>query len=171
MIAQTANFPGVRPGELYDAYLVAREHTAMTAPGPLPAIFRRPGVGDVPRGEVGDELWAFAIPDSLGELGYSLSGTILKLVPERLIVMSWINSVWRMAVDPDDETDLPSTVELRFVENVAGAEIRLTQVGVPDYKVHIPPTGEIGPLSQIVNTHWSLLYWEPMRRYFSGVAT
>jgi hypothetical protein len=170
MIAQTANFTGVRPGELYDAYLLARDHTAMTAPGPLPAVFRRPGSGDVPRGEVGDELRAFAIPDSLGKLGYSLSGTILKLVPQRLIVMSWINSVWRMAVDPDDETDLPSTVELRFAENIAGAEIRLTQVGVPDYKVHIPPTGETGPLGEIVNTHWNLLYWEPMRRYFTRSA-
>jgi hypothetical protein len=61
-------------------------------------------------------------------------------------------------------------VELRFAENVAGAEIQLVQVGVPDYKVHIPPTGETGPLSQIVNTHWNLLYWEPMRGYFSGAA-
>ncbi len=33
--------------------------------------------------------------------------------------------------------------------------------------VKIPETGEIGPLSQIVNTHWSLLYWEPMRHHFA----
>jgi hypothetical protein len=31
---------------------------------------------------------------------------------------------------------------------------------------NVPETGEIGALSSIVNTHWSLLYWEPMRAYF-----
>jgi hypothetical protein len=31
----------------------------------------------------------------------------------------------------------------------------------------IPESGEVGALSQIVNTGPSLLYWEPMRRYFS----
>jgi uncharacterized protein YndB with AHSA1/START domain len=168
MIAQTVNFPGVRPGDLYDAFLVAREHTAMTAPGPLPAIYHRPGLDEVPRGEVGDELRAFAIVGSDGQIRYSVSGTILNLVPRRLIVMSWVNLVWSMAVDAEDTTDLPSTLELRFVENVAGAEIRVVQVGVPDYKVHIPQTGETGPLSQIVNTHWNLLYWDPMRRHFAS---
>jgi hypothetical protein len=37
---------------------------------------------------------------------------------------------------------------------------------VPDCKVSVPETDEIGALSSIVNTHWSLLYWEPMRAYF-----
>ena len=40
------------------------------------------------------------------------------------------------------------------------------QSNVPSYRVHIPDTGEVGPLEQIVNTHWSVLYWDPMRRYF-----
>ena len=35
-----------------------------------------------------------------------------------------------------------------------------------DEKSNVPETGEIGALSSIVNTHWSLLYWEPMRAYF-----
>jgi len=29
-----------------------------------------------------------------------------------------------------------------------------------------PSCCQIGALSSIVNTHWSLLYWEPMRAYF-----
>ena len=59
---------------------------------------------------------------------------------------------------------------LTFSDNFAGAEIRLSQVNVPNYKVQVPDTGEVGPLSEIVNTHWSLLYWEPMRQYFQPAA-
>jgi hypothetical protein len=44
-------------------------------------------------------------------------------------------------------------------KNVAEAGIQLVQASVPE-------TDEIGALSSIVNTHWSLLYWEPMRVYF-----
>jgi hypothetical protein len=79
--------------------------------------------------------------------------------------MSWKNKVWDLALDPGDVTDLASTVVLTFVSNFAGAEIRLSQINVPAYKVHVPDTGETGPLSEIVNTHWSLLYWDPMKRY------
>ena len=49
---------------------------------------------------------------------------------------------------------------------MAGTEVRLVQSNVPAYRVRIPETGEVGPLSEIVNTQWSLLYWEPMRAYF-----
>ncbi len=63
-------------------------------------------------------------------------------------------------------TDLDSTVVLTFNKNIAGTEIQLVQVNVPDYKVSVPETGEVGSLSSIVNTHWNLLYWEPMKKYF-----
>ena len=53
---------------------------------------------------------------------------------------------------------------------MAGTEVRLVQSNVPAYRVRIPETGEIGPLSEIVNTHWSLLYWEPMRTYFQQMS-
>jgi hypothetical protein len=90
----------------------------------------------------------------------------LQLVPKQLIVLTWKNAVWDMAVEASDVTSLASTVVLTFRENAAGAEIQLVQANVPDYRVRIDETGEAGPLSEIVNTHWSLLYWEPMRRYF-----
>jgi hypothetical protein len=83
-----------------------------------------------------------------------------------VIVLTWKNMVWNFALDPSEVTDLDSTVVLTFRKNLAGAEIQLVQANVPDYKVSVPETGEIGSLSSIVNTHWSLLYWEPMRRYF-----
>ncbi len=80
--------------------------------------------------------------------------------------MTWKNMVWDFALDPSEITDLDSTVVLTFRKNLAGAEIQLVQVNVPDYKVSVPQTGEIGSLSSIVNTHWNVLYWEPMKKYF-----
>ena len=165
MIAQTAHFPGVSPDTLYNAYLSSSEHSAMTA-GSRPATFFRPGEGEIARGEEGDELRAFGITGPDGQIQFLLSAKILQLVPEKLIVLAWKNMVWNFALDPDEVTDLDSTVVLTFRTTIAGAEIQLVQVNVPDYKVSVPDTGEVGPLSSIVNTHWNLLYWEPMRSYF-----
>ena len=114
-----------------------------------------------------DELRAFGVPGADGKIVYSLHATVLQLVADRLIVLSWRNKAWDCAIDSGDVGDIPSTVVLTFRDNFADAEIGLNQVNVPDYKVKIPDTGEVGPLSQIVNTHWSLLYWEPMQHYFA----
>ena len=120
----------------------------------------------MPHGSEGDELVAFGSEGDDGQVTFSLGARILRLVPKRVIVMSWKNMAWNQAIDPADVTDLASTVELTFAANFAGAEVRLVQSSVPTYPVRAPDTGEVGPLEQIVNTHWSLLYWEPMRRYF-----
>ncbi len=165
MIVQTAQFTGIDPDTLYDAYLSSATHSAMTA-GARPATFRRPGLGDVAHGSAGDELVAFGAKGEDGQTTFSLGARILRLVPKRVIVMSWKNMAWDQALDPEDVTDLASTVELTFAPNFAGAEVRLVQSNVPSYPVRIPDTGEVGPLEQIVNTHWSVLYWDPMRRYF-----
>lgn len=165
MIAQTAQFIGVSPEALYYAYLSSSEHSAMTADH-RPAIFFRPGEGVVARGEEGDELRAFGYPGFDGQTRFSLTAKILQLVPEKLIVLAWKNLVWNYALDRSEVTNLDSTVILTFHKNLAGAEIQLVQVNVPDYTVRVPETGEIGSLRSIVNTHWSLLYWEPMKRYF-----
>lgn len=165
MIAQTAQFTGVSPEALYYAYLSSSEHSAMTA-DQRPAIFFRPGEGVVAHGEEGDELRAFGYLGFDGQTQFSLTARIVHLVPEKLIVLTWKNQVWNYALDHSEVTDLDSTVILTFHENLAGAEIQLVQVNVPDYTVHVPETGETGSLRSIVNTHWNLLYWEPMRRYF-----
>lgn len=165
LIAQTIQFTEVSPETLYTAYLSSKEHSAMTA-GSRPASFFRPGDGEVAYGKEGDELRAFGFSGPDGQTQFSLTAKILQLVPGRVIVLTWKNMVWNFALDPSKITDLDSTVVLTFRKNIAGAEIQLVQVNVPDYKVSIPETGEIGSLSSIVNTHWNLLYWEPMRRYF-----
>ena len=138
----------------------------MTLDGSQAATFRRRSK-DVAKGDEGDELLAFGMPGTGGKLVYSLQATVLQLITDRLIVLSWRNKAWDCALDPGEVSDFPSTVVLTFRDNFAGADIRLDQLNLPDYKIQIPDTGEVGPLSQIVNTHWSLLYWEPMRHYFA----
>jgi len=166
MISQTAQFMGATADRLYSAYLSSADHARMTVDGSLSATFHRPREGDVATGREGDELRAFGAPGLDGQLHYSLHAKVLQLVANRLIVLTWKNKVWDLALNPDDVTDLPSTVVLTFANNFAGAEIRLSQVNVPHYAVKVPDTGEVGPLSEIVNTHWNMLYWEPMKRYF-----
>jgi uncharacterized protein YndB with AHSA1/START domain len=163
---QTVQFMGVAPETLYNAYLSSKDHGAMTLDGAQRATYYRPGAGPVAQGETGDELRAFEVADPDGKVQYRVTAKILKLVPGKLIVMSWRNLAWNMAVNPADVTDFDSTVVLTFKKNSAGAEIQFTQVNVPDYAVKLPDTGEVGPLSSIVNTHWSLVYWEPMKKYF-----
>jgi hypothetical protein len=165
LIVQTAHFPGVSPETLYHAYLSSSEHSAMTADS-RPASFSRHTVGEVASGQEGDELRAFGFTGSDGQTQFSLVARVLQLVPGKVIVLSWKNHAWNCALDQGEVTNLDSTVILTFQKNLTGAEIHLMQANVPDYKVHLPETGEIGSLGSIVNTHWNLLYWEPMRRYF-----
>jgi len=165
-IEQTVQFNGVLPETLYNAYLSSKEHAAMTADGSRAATFYRPSKGDVDHGEVGDELRAFGSSKPGERVQYGLTAKVLNLVPAKVIVLSWKTFGWNMALDPSEVTELESTVVLTFRRNAAGTEVQLVQVNVPDYKVKLPATGEVGPLSAIVNTHWNLLYWDPMKKYF-----
>jgi hypothetical protein len=166
MIQQTAQFTGVSAHTLYTAYLSSSKHSAMTADGTMVTTFHRKSAGDVAIGRKGDGFRAFGVPGPGGKIEYQLTGEIFELVSDRLIVQSWKTLTWGLAVNPSEITDLASTLILTFRDNAAGAEIRLEQANIPDYTVSVPETGEVGPLSQLVNTHWSLLYWEPMHRYF-----
>jgi uncharacterized protein YndB with AHSA1/START domain len=168
VISQTAQFMGCSASRLYRAYLSSADHAAMTVDGTMSATYFRPSSGAVAEGRQGDELRAFGMPGPDGAVQYSLKARVLELIPDRLIVLSWRNKAFDLAVNTSDVSDLASTVVLTFRDNVAGAEIRLDQINVPNYTVRLPDTGEEGPLSEIVNTHWSLLYWEPMRRYFAS---
>jgi uncharacterized protein YndB with AHSA1/START domain len=168
MIAQTHQFIGVSPETLYNAYLSSKDHSVMTNDGNTLVTYRRPGVGEVATGETGDELHAFGFTDEKGNFQDNVTGTLLRLVPGQLIVMSWKNLPWQWATDPQNTTDFESTLVLTFKKTAFGAEIQMIQVNIPDYEVHLPMTGETGPLSSIVNTHWGILYWEPMKKYFAG---
>jgi hypothetical protein len=79
-------------------------------------------------------------------------------------------------------------VVLGFHKNIAGAEMRLVQAEVPEHRVRLPllideiadmeraeraaaqlaPGGEVGSLRELVSTHWSLIYWEPMNPHFAA---
>jgi hypothetical protein len=120
---------------------------------------------------VGDRLLAFCFEPDMCALDAQVLA-VQESPGENAVVMSWWNFGWVSAVDAADYTvdqrGAPdSTLVLTFRDRPAGAEIELVQVNVPDYKVRIPnPDGseEIGPLSQIVNTHWNTLYWDGVRR-------
>jgi len=109
MIAQTIQLTGVSPETLYHAYLSSQEHSAMTAES-RPAVFFRPGHGEVAHGQEGDELRAFGFSGPDGQTQFSLTAQILQLVPGKLIVLTWKNMVWNFALDQGEITDLDSTV-------------------------------------------------------------
>ena len=166
MISQTTHFPGLTPERLYHAFLSAEDHAAMTADGRQHVAYQRPDGSPAEGPQAGDRLLAFGQPDSDGTVEYRLTARLLDLVPGERIVMTWRNAAWEAAVSAAPAATA-SVVVLRFAPAIAGAEIRLDQVGVPLYEVYLPETGERGPLESIVNTHWHILYWEPMRQYLS----
>ena len=188
MIAQTAVFLGLTPDTLYQAFLSPKKHGSMTLDGERPAILERAGAPLTEHAAPGDCLRALGLTGPDSDLVFVVEARILDLVAGKRIVLAWKNLGWRLALDPGKATDVASTVVLDFKANAVGAEIELVQVGVPDYEVRLPltleeladmpraeraaahsaPGGEVGPLSALVNTHWSLVYWEPMKRYFQS---
>ncbi|WP_421724307.1 hypothetical protein [Bauldia sp.] len=166
-LTQTAHFPGADAGDLFAMYMSTDGHAAITG---LPARFVNTGGDPVETAGIGDRLAAFCFtPDQCG-----LDARIIdvqKAPGAHTVVMSWWNFGWVSAVNPDDVAASPrgaldSTLVLTFRDTPTGAQIELVQANVPDYKVRIPnPDGseEIGPLSQIVNTHWNTLYWDRIR--------
>jgi hypothetical protein len=167
-LQQTVHFSGASASDLFGLYMTADGQQQITG---LPARYLDADGSIVARGSVGDRLEAFCFePNQCG-----LAARILDIVESDgryIVVMSWWNFGWASAADEADYTvegrGAPdSTLVLTFADTPAGAEIRLVQANVPDYKVVIPnPDGstETGPLSQIVNTHWNTLYWDGARR-------
>ena len=110
---------------LYAMYLSPREHSAFTgAPVSIGA-------------HAGAPFEAF---------GGALTGTILQVVPNRLIVQSWRSTQFA-------RRDLDSTLILSFWPDPAGGRIELTHVNVAD-------TDFAG-----VSEGWSKYYWLPWRAY------
>lgn len=164
-VIQTAQFPGLTPEALYNAYLSAKDHAAMTG---YPAMFYRPSAkSEVPVGQEGDELRAFGVPGKDGKLQYLIGGWILRLVPGKEIVTTWRAVNWADAEHPNGP-DLESILILTFKKNYAGAEIDLVQVNVPDDVAVDPATSEPTSETSHVNTNWYYRYWEPMHKYFAA---
>jgi uncharacterized protein YndB with AHSA1/START domain len=78
--------------------------------------------------------------------GAALSGKILHLVPNRLIVQSWRSTGFA-------KRDLDSTLILAFHSQKNGARIELTHVNVAD--------SDFAGVSE----GWSKYYWLPWREY------
>jgi uncharacterized protein YndB with AHSA1/START domain len=77
-----------------------------------------------------------------------LTGTILQVVPKRLIVQSWRSPHWGPA-------DLDSTLTLTFWPEEGGGRIELVQVNVIDNDFAGVCHG------------WEKYYWTPWRAYLS----
>lgn len=113
------------PGELYDMYLDPESHAAFT--GAPVSIEAHPGA----------EFRAFH---------GALRGTILQVVPKRLIVQSWRASSW-------EESDMDSTLILTFWPDVHGTRIDLVHVNVADQ--------DFAGVSQ----GWEIYYFSPWREF------
>jgi uncharacterized protein YndB with AHSA1/START domain len=125
-IQLAASLPAT-PDRLFDMYLDSVEHAAFT--GSLVTISAQPGA----------PFRAF---------NNVLTGTILQVVPKRLIVQSWRSPYW----GPDD---IDSTLILSFLPEKEGGRIELTQVNVVD-------TDFAG-----VSHGWEKFYWTPWRAYLT----
>ena len=164
-VIQTAEFPGVTPQQLYDAYLSSRDHAAMTS---MPATWFRPTIDkDVAIGQVGDEFHGFGMTGGDGKFHYLIGGRLLDLVPGREIVMTWKAQAWGLPAGSPD-----CILTLTFAKTPEGAEIRLVQVNVPDFPGDDAQAvaGEVETETGHVNTNWYFRYWEPMRKFFATQA-
>ena len=115
------------PERLFDMYLDPVAHAAFT--GQPVTLSAQPGA-------------AFSAFNNV------LTGTILQVVPKRLIVQSWRSPYW-------GPNDIDSTLILTFVPDRDGGRIELTQVNVVD-------TDFAG-----VSHGWEKFYWTPWRAYLS----
>ena len=115
------------PDRLFDMYLDPVEHAAFT--GSPVTIAPQPGA-------------PFRAFDNV------LTGTILQVVPKRLIVQSWRSPHW----GPED---LDSTLILTFLPERNGGRIEIVHVNVVDEDF----AG--------VSHGWEKYYWTPWRAYLS----
>lgn len=115
---------------LYATYLDANRHAAVTG---MPVTISA---------EPGSPFSAF---------GGALSGTMLGVVPSRLVVQSWRST--HFSVDDPD-----STLILNFAPEGSEGRIDLIHLDVPavDY--------------QGVTEGWEKFYWTPWRRYLDNAA-
>lgn len=124
---QLAAYLPATPDRLFDMYLDPAEHAAFTgAPVTVSATSGSPfrAFNDV------------------------ISGTMLQVVPKRLVVQSWRSPHWG-ATDPD------STLILTFIPDNGGTRIELVQVNV----VEADFAG--------VSHGWEKFYWTPWRAYLT----
>ena len=125
-VTMAINLPG-SPARLYRMYLDPQRHAAITgAPVKIAA-------------KAGAKFEAF---------GGALTGTVLQVVHNRLIVQSWRSTNF-------GRRDLDSTLVLSFWQDKGGGRIELPHVNVAD--------GDFAGVSE----GWSKYYWVPWREYLT----
>ena len=117
-----------KPARLYDMYVNPKLHAAFTG-APVRIAAR-----------AGARFEAF---------GGAISGTILQVVPKRLIVQSWRSTNF-------GKRDVDSTLVLVFLPHGKGGRIMLTHVNVAER--------DYGGVSD----GWAKYYFVPWRRYLEG---
>jgi uncharacterized protein YndB with AHSA1/START domain len=115
------------PARLYRMYLDAQQHAAFTG-APVKIAAR-----------AGAKFEAF---------GGALTGTILQVIPNRLIVQCWRSTHF-------GRRDLDSTLVLTFWPVKGGGRIEMTHVNVAE--------GDFAGVSE----GWSKYYWVPWREYLT----
>ena len=123
-IQLAASLPAA-PQRLFEMYLDPVQHAAFT--GSPVTIAAEPGA-------------------PFGAFDNVLTGTMLQVVPHRLIVQSWRSPQW-------SPSDIDSTLILTFWPEGEGGRIELTQVNVAD--------SDFAGVSQ----GWEKYYWTPWREY------
>ena len=116
-----------KPARLYQMYLNPKLHAAFTG-SPVKIAAR-----------CGARFEAF---------GGALSGTILQVVPNRLIVQAWRSTNF-------GKRDIDSTLVLRFLQRGNGGRIELTHVNVAER--------DFGGVTE----GWSKYYFVPWRAYLT----
>jgi len=77
-----------------------------------------------------------------------ISGRILAVIPNRMIVQTWRASHWKAE-------DLDSILLLTFTQTPEGGQIDLVHANVPQHDL------------KGVTRGWRKYYWEPFRTYFN----
>jgi uncharacterized protein YndB with AHSA1/START domain len=121
-IAAYLQFP---PDKVFDMYLNPKTHAEITG-GPVT-------IGP----KAGAKFRAF---DGM------LTGTILQVIPKRLIVQSWRGSKWK-------KSDIDSTLILSFWPERRGTRVELIHVNVPEHDF------------ADISNGWEIYYFKPWREY------
>jgi activator of HSP90 ATPase len=125
-IKQTQLIPGAKPQHVYDALVDPRKHTEFT------------GARATGQAKVGAKFTAWD--------GY-ISGKHLIMEPGRRLVQEWTTTDWPAGVPA-------SQLEWTFLSKGDGAEVTLTQSGVPEDQAPLYSQG------------WIDYYWDPLKLYF-----
>ena len=130
-MARTISIAALLPAsaaELYAMYVDGKTHSAIT------------GAPAVVAARAGSPFSAF---------GGMLRGTMLHVVPGKLIVQSWRSSGWK-------KSDADSTLVIAFVAQGKKTRVELTHVNVPD--------DDFGGVSN----GWEQYYFAPWREYLAN---